>query len=335
MRRSLSLWLPMSLRLATLLTAAAMLLAGCAQSHLDEMASDLSTISTLAPSAASAQKEGPQELVDVIYDKPESAPAADKPVKAAAWGETDVRPAAETPSGWGDVTVKTAPLPKLADSDSPPEKKADAPVKVADGWLPSTQRVVSPEPMGPPPAAAPRGAPRGAPVVWGPGVVVQAGLTGGPTGNEPYFLDTGDRLRVFIYGQPNLSRLYTVDQVGNIAVPLIGSVRARGRTTVELERVIAARLGREFVRDPQVTVDVAQNRPFFILGEVRLPGQYPFVSGMTIEQAVAIGGGYTERASKRTYRITRKLGALIDQIEAPGDYPLCPGDTVYVYERWF
>ena len=95
------------------------------------------------------------------------------------------------------------------------------------------------------------------------------------------------------------------------------------------------RLGREFVKDPQVTVDVAQNRPFFILGEVRLPGQYPFVSGMTIEQAVAIGGGYTERASKRSYRITRKLGALIDQIEAPADYTLCPGDTVFVYERFF
>ncbi len=75
--------------------------------------------------------------------------------------------------------------------------------------------------------------------------------------------------------------------------------------------------------------------PFFILGEVRLPGQYPFVSGMTIEQAVAIGGGYTERASKRSYRITRKLGALVDQIEAPADYTLCPGDTVFVYERFF
>jgi polysaccharide export outer membrane protein len=56
---------------------------------------------------------------------------------------------------------------------------------------------------------------------------------------------------------------------------------------------------------------------------------------MTVEQAVAIGGGYTERASRRGYRITRKLGALVDQIEAPGDYPLCPGDTVYVFERWF
>jgi polysaccharide export outer membrane protein len=160
------------------------------------------------------------------------------------------------------------------------------------------------------------------------------GPSGGPTGYEPYLLDTRDKLRVFIYGQPNLSRLYTVDQIGNISVPLIRSVRARGRTTVDLEHAIASRLARDFVRDPQVTVDVAQNRPFFILGEVRLPGQYPYVPGISVEAAVAIAGGYTERASERRFRITRRLGELIDQIEAPADYPIMPGDTVYVLERF-
>jgi polysaccharide export outer membrane protein len=240
--------------------------------------------------------------VDVIYDKPAPAAEPTQPSNAAAWGET---------------TVTT------------PE-----PIKVADWGQTSVYRgepMVSPMPVGPPMVAAP---PPG-PIAWGPAVVMGVGPSGGPTGFEPYILDTGDKLRVFVYGQPNLSRLYTVDQVGNIAVPLIGSVRARGRTTVDLEHNIAAKLGREFVRDPQVTVDVAQNRPFFILGEVRLPGQYPFVSGMTIEQAIAIGGGYTERASHRSFRITRKLGALVDQIEAPADYTLCPGDTLFVYERFF
>lgn len=317
----------MSLRLTTLLTAAALLLGGCAQSHLDEMAADLSAIGKL--NAASVPVSRTADAVDVIYDKPSALADPAQPVKAAAWGEADVKPAPEKVTGWGDTTVSTGAPAKLGDTVA--AEKPAAPIKVADGWHTDT-RMVSPVPVGPPPG--PPG-PRAAPVVWGPGVVVQAGITGGPTGHEPYLLDTGDRLRVFVYGQPNLSRLYTVDQVGNIAVPLIGSVQARGRTTVNLERAIAARLGREFVKDPQVTVDVAQNRPFFILGEVRLPGQYPFVSGMTIEQAVAIGGGYTERASKRSYRITRKLGELVDQIEAPGDYPLCPGDTVYVYERWF
>jgi len=312
----------MSLRLATLLTAAAVLLGGCAQSHLDEMTADLAAIGSL--DAAGSQP------ADIIYDSPAAAPAATSaPIKAAAWGETSVETASDKLADWGSTTVETAPLPK---AELPAAEKPAAPVKVADGWEARPAPMVSPAPVGPPPGAM---VARPAPVVWGPGVVVQAGLSGGPTGSEPYLLDTGDKLRVFVYGQPNLSRLYVVDQVGNIAVPLIGSVHARGRTTVDLERSIAARLGRQFVRDPQVTVDVAQNRPFFILGEVRLPGQYPYVSGMTVEQAVAIGGGYTERASQRSFRITRKLGALVDQIEAPGDYTLCPGDTVYVYERFF
>jgi len=150
----------------------------------------------------------------------------------------------------------------------------------------------------------------------------------------PYLLDTGDRLRIFVYGQPNLSRLYIVDHEGKIAVPLIGNVSARGKTTSQLQSTIRARLGSEFVKDPHVTVDIQQNRPFFILGEVRNAGQYPYVSGMTVETAVAIAGGYTERASQRTFRITRRINGLVEQIEAPGDYVVKAGDTVYVFERF-
>jgi polysaccharide export outer membrane protein len=151
----------------------------------------------------------------------------------------------------------------------------------------------------------------------------------------PYTLDTGDKLRVFVYGQPNLSRAYTVDQEGMITVPLINAVRARGRTTREVETVIRHRLGAEFVRDPEVTVDILQNRPFFIYGEVRTGGQYPYVSGMTVETAIAIAGGYTDRASTRSYRVTRRHDGFSDQIDVPGDYPVQPGDVVYVNERFF
>ena len=151
----------------------------------------------------------------------------------------------------------------------------------------------------------------------------------------PYLLDTGDRLRIFIYGQPNLSRLYVVDHDGRIAVPLIGEVNARGKTTSQLQRAIRSKLGAEFVKDPQVTVDVQQNRPFFILGEVKTAGQYPYVSGMTVETAVAIAGGYSERASTQKYRISRRINGLVEQIEAPSDYVVQPGDTVTVFERYF
>lgn len=151
----------------------------------------------------------------------------------------------------------------------------------------------------------------------------------------PYLLDTGDRLRIFVYGQPNLSRQYTVSHDGKISIPLIGNVMARGKTTNELQATIRAKLGAEFVKNPQVTVDVQQNRPFFIYGEVKTGGQFPYVSGMTVETAIAIAGGYTERASSRKFRVTRRINGFVDQIEAPGDYVLKPGDTVYVFERFF
>lgn len=168
---------------------------------------------------------------------------------------------------------------------------------------------------------------------WGAPVVVPAGFGAG--GDGPYLLDTGDRLRVFVYGQPNLSRAYTVDHEGQITVPLIGNVPARGRTTADLEAMIRQRLGAAYVRDPEVTVDILQNRPFFIYGEVRNGGQYPYVSGMTVETAIAIAGGYSERASTRGYRITRRANGVVEQIEAPGDFPVLPGDVVHVNERFF
>jgi polysaccharide biosynthesis/export protein len=168
---------------------------------------------------------------------------------------------------------------------------------------------------------------------WGQAIVVVAGHTEGET-DGPYLLDSGDRLRIFIYGHPNLSRLYTVDQEGMVPVPLIGEIRARGRTTRSLARAIAARLGAQYVREPQVTVDIAQNRPFFILGEVRNAGQYPYVSGITVKAAVAIAGGYADRADERRVQITRRHNGIIEKMDVPPDYVVRPGDTLYVYERW-
>lgn len=173
-------------------------------------------------------------------------------------------------------------------------------------------------------------------VTWG-AATVHATAYDAPdvAGDGPYVLDTGDRLRVFVYGQPNLSRAYTIDQEGKITVPLIGAVEARGRTTGQLQGAIRHRLGIEYVRDPQVTVDIIQNRPFFIYGEVKTGGQFPYVSGMTVETAIAIAGGYSERASTRNYRVTRRANGYVEEIIVAADFPLLPGDTVYVKERFF
>lgn len=165
-------------------------------------------------------------------------------------------------------------------------------------------------------------------------IIVTAGYAEGET-DMPYLLDTGDKLRIFVYGHPNLSRLYTVDHQGMVPVPLIGDVPARGRTAKGLGRAIAARLGAQYVKEPQVTVDVAQNRPFFILGEVRNAGQYPYVSGMTAKAAVAIAGGFADRADERHIQITRRSHrGIIEKMDVPPDYVVQPGDTLYVYERW-
>jgi polysaccharide export outer membrane protein len=153
--------------------------------------------------------------------------------------------------------------------------------------------------------------------------------------HSPYHLDTGDELRVIVYEQPNLTNLYRVDKGGYIAVPLIGEVPARGRTTEALEQAIAAKLSTRFLRDPNVTVEVAEYRPFFVLGEVNNPGQYPYVPGITAETAVAVAGGFTPRANMRTVRVSRTLGGRLFEGRVAVTQPIRAGDTLYVSERLF
>ena len=153
--------------------------------------------------------------------------------------------------------------------------------------------------------------------------------------DQPYTLDTGDRLRVIVFGQAELSNLYTVDQAGRLSIPLIGAVGVRGLTTKELEDQIAGALRNGFLRTPQVTVEVETYRPFFVLGEVAQPGQYPYVLGMTAQTAVASARGFTPRARQVTVEITRAVNGELVRAEVPIHHPLRPGDTVQVFERWF
>ncbi|MGD9866917.1 MAG: polysaccharide biosynthesis/export family protein [Hyphomicrobiales bacterium] len=154
-------------------------------------------------------------------------------------------------------------------------------------------------------------------------------------GGVPYRLDSGDVLRVVVFGQDTLSNDYSIDGGGFISMPLIGPVPARGQTTFALEDRIASMLKQKYVKDPKVTVEVRTYRPFFILGEVRRPGQFPYVNGMTVQTAVAIAGGYTERARESRMKITRKAGGVPQTFMVPQDFPVQPGDTVYITERLF
>ncbi len=152
---------------------------------------------------------------------------------------------------------------------------------------------------------------------------------------QAYTLSTGDRLRVIVFGQDNLSNIYAVDSQGRISMPLIGAVDATGRTTQALERQIEGRLRGGFLREPKVSVEVDAYRPFFILGEVTTSGQYPFVNGMTVQTAVAIAGGFTPRGDRHVAVISRQVNGEVVTGAVPVTTPVQPGDTITIRERWF
>jgi polysaccharide export outer membrane protein len=152
-----------------------------------------------------------------------------------------------------------------------------------------------------------------------------------PARDMPYRLDAGDKLRVVVYGQEGLTNTYAIDAGGSITMPLIGAVAARGKTPAGLAADISARLRNGYIREPSVAVEVETYRPFFILGEVAAPGQYPYVPNMSVESAVAIAGGFSPRAKRDSVTLTHNASRTV----VPLGTSISPGDTVLVGERWF
>jgi polysaccharide export outer membrane protein len=223
-------------------------------------------------------------------------------------GAPAYRPAAAAP-------VYAAPQPQPAYAAAAP-----APTYVA----PQPYRtVVAPGPV------APTAGYGGAPVV--PAAYAPPMMAPQPA----YTLDSGDRLRVVVFGQDGLTNSYLVDASGRIAMPLIGVVPARGLTADQLSERIAGMLRQGFIREPHVAVEVEAYRPFFILGEVAQPGQYPYVANMTVETAVAIAGGFGPRGFRRSVTISRNLNGQLVRFETPITAAVRPGDTIQVQERWF
>jgi len=155
-----------------------------------------------------------------------------------------------------------------------------------------------------------------------------------PAFEAPYTLDAGDKLRVVVFGQDGLTNSYAVDSAGKITMPLIGGVEARGKTTSELSGAIVARLKGGYIREQHVAVEVESYRPFFILGEVTNSGQYAYVNGLTVESAVAVAGGFSPRALKTGASVARIVDGRTVHAFVPLSYPLRPGDTITVEERW-
>lgn len=155
------------------------------------------------------------------------------------------------------------------------------------------------------------------------------------TSLDDYRLDSGDRVRISVFGQPDLSGEYSIDGAGMVAIPLLAPVRARGGTSQQFALYLESILAQTLLRDPKVSVEIAAYRPFFILGEVNRPGQYPFVNGMTVQTAAAIAGGFTPRAAMSSVKITRAIGPERLEGAAILDARVMPGDTIMVAERFF
>ena len=152
--------------------------------------------------------------------------------------------------------------------------------------------------------------------------------------SDPYTLDTGDQLNITVFGQPDMAGQYVVEGAGNVSLPLLAQVEARGRTSQQLEQEIGQRLVEGgYLKEPSVNVQILTHRPFFILGQVSQPGQFVYMENMTVLAAVAMAGGFTARADPEGFTITRKVGDQIVEERAQRNTVVKPGDVVYVRER--
>ena len=158
-----------------------------------------------------------------------------------------------------------------------------------------------------------------------------------PAAPAPYTLGPGDKIRVTVFGEQGVNGEYSVGPDGAVAMPLIGNVPARGRTVGELQAAITTKLAAGYMLDPRVSIDVLNYRPFYILGEVNRPGQYPYSDALSVAQAVATAGGYTYRAGTGRVFIRRadKLTEEAYSLKGVNQVWVMPGDTVRVGERHF
>ncbi len=153
--------------------------------------------------------------------------------------------------------------------------------------------------------------------------------------SESYRLGAGDKVRIALYGDESFKGEFEVASDGTLSLPLIGAQPVGGLTVGDARKLIETKLGDGFYRDPRVSAEVINFRPFYILGEVNRPGTYPYVSGLTLSQAVAIAGGYTYRANLREVALKRAAATGEVRVAADQALEVGPGDTVRVLERYF
>lgn len=150
----------------------------------------------------------------------------------------------------------------------------------------------------------------------------------------PYALDTGDVVRVTVYAEPELTKSYRVDDGGAISLPLVGAVKVRGLTTQMAAAAVTAALADGFIREPSVAIEIEQYRPFYIQGAVKNAGQFTYVYGMTVRAAISTAGGHSDTADRSKAIVYRRQGKEMVKGVVGLDFPLYPGDTIVISERW-
>lgn len=150
-----------------------------------------------------------------------------------------------------------------------------------------------------------------------------------------YRLGAGDKMRIIVFGEPDLSGEFFVDDAGSVDLPLIGDVQAGGSTVGEFEQKVVARFSDGYLRDPKVSIEVLNYRPFFIIGEVKNGGEFPYKGGLTVQDAVAIAGGYSYRANTNIAFIRRAGSDQETKVELSQRVSIFPGDNVRIPERFF
>ena len=176
----------------------------------------------------------------------------------------------------------------------------------------------------------------------GPASTSQQDATGGGVAinnafqTTAYLLDAGDKIRVIVFGEKDLSGEFVLDEFGNLDLPLIGEIQAKGKNLQETEKNIIFKLKDGYLKDPKVSLEILNYRPFFIQGEIKNSGQYPYKAGLTVQDAVAIAGGFTYRANqKRVY--VRPVGSDKELLVILGKERIFvqPGDSIRISERFF
>lgn len=147
---------------------------------------------------------------------------------------------------------------------------------------------------------------------------------------SPYTLDSGDVVRINVFGQAELTGNYTLDEQGNITLPLIGVIHARGKSAPQLGNAVATGLRDSYIRDPDVVADVRRRRPFYIQGAVANAGAFPYQVGLTARQAVILAGGHAQGANRKTITIYRNVNGEVQKRDVLLDFLIRPGDIIVV-----